>query len=134
MQESYCKSHIGRVKQQEEEEEEKKCEYWLFYVEERWKKELQEEEERWRRREKKKDEEEEEERSKMKDETNQGGDASLIVTVSGTESTVKEPILACPEGFKLLEVYDAAIENFYIYWVHIEYNISSTFHPKKKSG
>ena len=51
----------------------------------------------------------------MKDETNQGGDASLIVTVSGTESTVKEPILACPEGFKLLEVYDAAIENFYIY-------------------
>jgi hypothetical protein len=84
-------------------------------------------EERWR-----KIKEEEEERWKKKDETNQGGDASLIVTVSGTESTVKEPILACPEGFKLLEVYDAAIENFYIYWVHIEYSISSTFHSKKK--
>ena len=63
----------------------------------------------------KKDQRRRRRRRKMKDETNQGGDASLIVTVSGTESTVKEPILACPEGFKLLEVYDAAIENFYIY-------------------
>ena len=98
-----------------------------------YKKKKKEEEERWRRRRRKI---KEEERWKMKDETNQGGDASLIVTVSGTESTVKEPILACPEGFKLLEVYDAAIENFYIYWVRVQHfiNISSTFHPKKKSG